>query len=46
MTEERQNTTEPSEDGTQILTATIAPGYWIRAVLIGLMCLVLGLWGI
>lgn len=46
MTEERQNATETPEGGTRILTATIAPGYWIRAVLIALMCLVLGLWGV
>jgi hypothetical protein len=46
MTEDHAQTNDTPADGTAVLTASIAPGYWIRAVLIALMCLVLGLWGI
>ena len=46
MTEDLSKTNNAPDGSTSELTAAIAPGYWIRSVLIGLMCLVLGLWGI
>ena len=46
MIEDNEQTNDTPANEAAVLTATIAPGYWIRAVLIALMCLVLGLWGI
>ena len=46
MTEELQKTNNTPDDENAAQTASIAPGYWIQHVLIALMCLVLGLWGI
>ena len=44
MTVSNSDPAPTEHDGT--IQAQLAPGYWIRALLIGLVCLVLGLWGL